>query len=216
MNEIITNNQSYNEKDGQCRFGDMILEGKDRLNTSEELKDTFLGIFSKKIVQRYANNLRKTNLNTRLKVSIESIKELLSKNEYDLPQEKELVIHIRLGDVFFLPPEKKQHDNKQPSMDKILKEINKFEHENITFVTAFAHGQNKLSEEYYVKKSQEKSKEFMQKLLDNISSKKKVKIKSSQNVDEDFIYLCMAKNLFITGKSHFAIVASLINKELKR
>lgn len=216
MDKIVTNNQSYNGKAGQCRFGDMILEGKDRIDTSDELKDTFLGMFSREIVKKYSKNLRNTNLKIRLHVSVEVIKKMISSNKYELPRDNELVIHLRLGDVFFHPPEKKHQDNKQPEMDKILKKINEFKYENITFVTAFAHGQNKFSEEFYVKKSQEKSKEFMQKLLYNIPPNKAIKIKSSQNVDEDFIYLCMAKNLFITGKSHFAVVASLINKELKR
>ena len=51
--------------------------------------------------------------------------------------------------------------------------------------------------------------------MSKIPKNKKIKIKSSDDVDEDFVYLCMAKNLVVTGNSCFAKLSLQINNIFK-
>lgn len=122
----------------------------------------------------------------------------------------ELVIHLRLGDIFGL----NKNDpliNKKPKLEKIIRNIKKYK--KIWLVTAYHFGKGKFSDKDIVEKGLKKSKEFLKIIIDKIILMDiKYEIKSSSNIDDDFIFLCTAKNLLISGDSSFVKAVKLFNK----
>ena len=92
--------------------------------------------------------------------------------------------------------------------------ILKTKEKKITIVTAIHTArQNNNDREKSIKISTEKIKILLDKLNNN---KIITNIRSSDDPDEDFIYLCTAKKLLITGQSGFGICAKKINAYIKK
>lgn len=216
MDEIKTNNcnmKKLSDKKGSYRLGDTLLVYKDSdysnhyLMTDVNFKGTILGRFAEKITDKKGD---------RIKICAEVIKEMTREKLYSLPEKNELVIHLRLGDVFFLPPDKLSLKNKQPNMKQILKFILTKKFKKITFVTAYIYGKGNYSLPECVKKGQENSEKFLKTLISKIPENIEYSFKSSDNVDEDFIFLVTANNLFVTGESRFSEAARLVNDKYKK
>lgn len=220
IDQIKTNNCNSNvlgdnESRAHYRLGDMILI----YNTKEFLSNGSHKYFIQDerykgtIMNKFATRIIKNANQNKIKLCSECVKEVIKEKNYETPLKDELVIHLRLGDVF-------GNDNsvasKKPNGILIIDNIKKFKGKNITIVTAFAHGKGTFGNEKNIKISKKNSEDFFHKILKNIPKDKKIKIKSSDDVDEDFIYLCMAKNLITTGNSCFAKLSGIVNKVLKK
>jgi hypothetical protein len=200
---------------GLYQLGDHLLgrngkgeyDIKHYLITDSKFENTILGKLAKRMINK-GNDEKE-----RFKNTVEIINEIMKEKDYDLPQQNDIVIHLRLGDVFDLPSDEKYLTEKIPRLEPILKIIKNNKHNNrIVFVTAYSFGPGKFSEGDRVKNGIEKSSQFMSKIIDNIPPNMPHLIKSSESVDEDFIYLVNAKRLIITSKSGFSVAALKINK----
>ena len=223
MDKIITNMCSFSDdkKDaGTYRLGDHILgmQEEDEYKPNHyflvdpKYKDTILGKFIPKIINKDLKD------HERFKIASKVIKEMMENKDYDLPSENDIIVHLRLGDVFDLPPSLKCCAHKRPDIDRVLTIIkkNKKDKKKIVFVTAFSFGPNEFIEGNRVENGTKKSKEFMQKIIKSIPPDMPYEIRSSVDVDSDFIYLTNAKNLVVTSRSSFAMAALKVGKFLRQ
>ena len=161
----------------------------------------------------------KTKLITRI------ITELTSNKSYKLPDENTLVVHLRLGDVFSYPISDEDKFNnilkdRIPNLDYLIAEINKSQRKNLVIVTAFHYGiahtnlkNNKTTK--FQDNTSHISKKFFNMFIQNIPKRFNVSIQSSENIDEDFIYLCYANELILSSGSLFGIYAKNVNYSIK-
>ena len=144
----------------------------------------------------------------------------------DTPKKDELVIHLRLGDVMTFPLSTNDRTfntiikTRFPNLDYLLEEIKKSNKTNITIVTAFhyrisTHNRNKTRKLYHHEKDNFYSKKFLEMFLDKIPSRFNVTIRSNNDIDSDFLYLCQADELLLSSGSMFAVFAKNINIYLK-
>ena len=142
--------------------------------------------------------------------------DITNSNVYPKPPQDTLVVHLRLGDVFNISGTEFQQDSLLPSKSYLLKMINNTTKKNVIIVTAFHHGQYlRVAERHNIDTSNNKSIEFLDELLKNVDNKLNVSVQSSANIDDDFIFLCLAEELVISGWSTFGITAKKINSVLK-
>ncbi len=127
-----------------------------------------------------------------------------------LPTEDELVIHLRTGDViqydWFLKKDYK----------KIIQDyIDAYQIKRVTFCTAFHYGNNITQKLFlYTDAKHEKNKVKLNELFEKLISHFKdiqFDVKSSTNIDEDFMYMCMARH-FVKDEGGFSDLVNLINK----
>ena len=59
------------------------------------------------------------------------------------------------------------------------------------------------------------SKKYLETLLENIPDEYDVSIKSSDNIDQDYMYLCQADELILSNNSAFGLYAKHVNSLLK-
>lgn len=193
--KIMKNNQHY-------RFGDVIYNRGDYWKDSidyilENMSDTILGRYfhsKKNIYELESNDLICDKFNN-------VIKEYINKSSLILPEDYELVIHIRAGDVadtncFLLK-----------DYQYIIKSyINKYDIKKCTFCTAFHYG-NYIERNLWIysDKNLEKNKTKLYNLFQKLTEQFKISfdVKSSINIDDDFIYMLKAK-YFVSDKGGFS------------
>lgn len=195
--KIFKNNSNY-------RFNDIINHQGRRgpsVITKEILNDKK---YNNTILQEYIkrcpdNNLGRSTYKNYKKLTHTVMNEYIKKNNIVLPSNDELVIHLRLGDVI-------EHKRRGPKLLKkdfvyiINNYINKYKIKKCTFVTAFNYAGNqgkdiKHNLWLYTENKQNKNNLLLKNFLLNLCEKVNIEIdvKSSKNVDEDFIYMMKAK-----------------------
>jgi hypothetical protein len=194
INKIVLLTE-YNSVDTKrhYRFADVIYHKGNYWNESTQfilnqphLKESILRIY---IEQCPDKNLVCVNKN-HLKVLSHIIN--LKKDYYELPLPNELVIHLRLGDVVDF----KQFLNKN-YINIIRQYIRNHSIIKVTFCTAFHYGNN-ITQKIYLytdakhQQNIDKLQELFKKILDNFTIL--IDVKSSADIDNDFIYMVMAKH----------------------
>ena len=194
------------------RIGDCILTNATvemiALNPNK-YKDTFLYkycIYMKPFLNkaRHTPGQRDVSHNYKIQVSARIVAEFIRSRRFKIPAQDTLVIHLRLGDCYTTEGKFPTAKYLIPNKTQTLNDINKFSGKKITIVTAF---NNHSNEPYHIKTHNTRSQQFLDDLLHSIPEKYQVSIQSSSNIDADFIYLCAAKYLLLTGKSYFGTVA---------
>lgn len=190
--KIFKNNSNY-------RFNDIInhkgLEHR-KSYTREILNDKK---YNNTILQEYVkrcpeNNLGKRTYKNYKKLTYTVMNEYIEKNNIELPSNDELVIHLRLGDV--IEHKKRGELLKKDFVYIINNYINKYNIKKCTFVTAFNyHGKDPKYNWEYTENKQNKNVLLLKNFLLNLCEKVNIEIdvKSSVNIDEDFIYMMKAK-----------------------
>ena len=100
-------------------------------------------------------------------------------------------------------------------MHYLLSEINKTKKQKIIIITAYHHNlygkmRNNSSFKKYVSTSNEKSKTFLKEFMDKIPKHFQISLRSSNNPDDDFLFLCSANELLLSSQSQFAVTAQKI------
>ena len=217
MNIISFNNNLY-------RIGDSIdndnPEIYNYIKNNTDLSNSFIAKFINETYNKNLNNKYK-----RINIASDIVKNMLNKNNTS-PTDS-LIIHLRLGDILNVVPgifEKNQYETyiypRIPNKNYLLNQIEKTSKKNIIIVTAYHHNlyarkRNDPNYKKYISQSNKNSEKFLNDFLDKIPKKYNVTIRSSQNPDDDFIFLSTADELIISSKSHFGIIAKCIQKILK-
>ena len=224
MNNIVTLQHNHN-----YRLGDLIYSENNFIINHFIKTETYKKFPPESIAFKYIhefitnppqnNKIDKTKLITRI------ITELTSNKSYKLPDENTLVVHLRLGDVFSYPISDEDKFNnilkdRIPNLDYLIAEINKSQRKNLVIVTAFHYGiahtnlkNNKTTK--FQDNTSHISKKFFNMFIQNIPKRFNVSIQSSENIDEDFIYLCYANELILSSGSLFGIYAKNVNYSIK-
>jgi hypothetical protein len=186
-----------NSLDGKrhYRFSDVIIHSGFYWEESTKFileHDNFKGTILRNYIELCPhNNLKEKNINyiTLLK---KIINDKIKTNNFDLPNNDELVIHLRLGDMCELP-----NFLKKDYIIIIKEYIEKFNISKVTFCTAFHYGNNITQNCWmYTDKKHEtnivKLKELFTKIIElfNII----IDVKSSIIIDNDFIYMVKARH----------------------
>lgn len=192
--DIIKNIKIVNNDKAKYRLGDAVLL-QNGANTD------FKGVRNEKykgsIGYEYCSR-------TKEKLQMEIMQELIEKKilekKYEMPGDSEVVIHLRIG-------ENRHHGTKKSKTIENSKEIEVIvdlirpEAELVTIVTAMHQIENPAASEYTV----------LQTLYDKLAKKGfPVKVKSSDDIDEDFCYLSRAKTLIVTH-GNFSLLAGFCN-----
>jgi len=140
--------------------------------------------------------------------------DFIRSRRFALPPKDALVVHMRLGDCYSNDSVVVNWAKKLiPNKTQILNDISKYNNKKIIIVTAYNNHTNDTSQ---IESNNNKSQFFLDDLIKNIPAKYEVSIRSSTNVDADFIYLCAAKDLLLTSKSLFGTLAQKIGKHLRK
>ena len=206
------------------RIGDIIdndnIEIYNYIKNNNNLSNSFIAKFLDKIYNKNINNKYE-----RINIAANIVKNML--NNSNIAPNDSLIIHLRLGDVLNVVPGIFQEDiyntiikPRIPNIDFLLAQINKTTKKNIIIVTAYHHNLYATKKEdpnykKYISQSNKNSEEFLKSFLNKIPKKYSFTIKSSNNPDDDFIFLCSAEELVLSSKSHFGIIAKCIQKILK-
>lgn len=193
-------------------IGDTLINNP---NTSYNYID--FGVFEGTFIHKYSlavHNIAKGDRKRlgRWDIAKKIIEEMNKDNKYDKPQDDEVVVHLRLGDIFLSKYRNISNQYFSSNIKRnIIKEILKFKLKKVTIVTVSCTARTTLEEANESnKKSVIELKKFISE-LENINLN--VKIKSSgADVDSDFIYKCYAKNLVITGSSSYGRSAKILNQ----
>lgn len=135
---------------------------------------------------------------------------IIQEKDKIVPANDELVIHLRTGDVI-------QYDwflNKD--YKKIIQSyIDKYQIKRVTFCTAFHYGNNITQNIFlYTDEKHEQNKVKLNELFENVTSYFKdiqFDVKSSADIDSDFMYMCMAR-YFVKDGGGFSDLIKVINK----
>ena len=192
----------------QYRFGDVVNhrgyyweESTHFILNQNHLKGTILRDY----IERCPDNNKTINPE---KISL--LYTIIQEKNKILPTDDELVIHLRTGDVihydWFL---KKDYE-------KIIHDyIDKYQIKKVTFCTAFHYGNNVTQKIFlYTDEKHEQNKVKINELFEKLISHFKdiqFDVKSSTNIDEDFMYMCMARH-FVKDEGGFSDLIKLINK----
>jgi hypothetical protein len=203
----LVNNDIY-------RLGDAILYNS---YNPAILKDN---IYSKSFLYRYLIHMTRdrrkvglmnelmpavVNIDRRIYFATIALKELLAQRKWDVPDRNKLVVHLRLGDVISFK------DNKYISYNELIKNISKSSKKSVVIVTAM----HFPSETDNVEDLRARSLSLLNKLQDDITKlSKSVCVRSSYDVDSDFVFLCLSNELVLSGISSFGEVARMINKRI--
>ena len=145
------------------------------------------------------------NIDRRIHFATIALKELLSQRKWTVPDKNDLVVHLRLGDVMSF------RDNKYINYNELIKNISKSSKKSVVVVTAMhfpSHTKN-------VGDLRVRSLSLLNKLQDDVSKlSKSVSVRSSDDVDSDFVFLCLSNEMILSGISSFGEVAQMINKRI--
>jgi hypothetical protein len=183
-------------------------------------KDCY-NVFKNTLLWHFAQTLYRHNIKgsifempkySRIDIVINIIKNILNDKKYsDLPDRDTLVIHLRLGDV--CGDNYKHAFNKWNDIAYIGKHINDSKKTKIVIVAGCHLGIWRSRELDSI--SIERSKNFLDSFIRMIPEKFEVSVKSSRDIDEDFIYMCCAHELLLSGCSGYGKLALHINGKLK-
>ena len=226
---VFTNNDIY-------RLGDAIMSDwySSKLLTCKSYEATFLhkyllnknirdveslGILNNTIIQN-----EKLPLTQRLKIVAITLSEMTQTGIWEMPKPDELVVHLRLGDVIESKEGMDCHSEKTEcyaNYDMTIQMIRDSNKKKVVIVTAM-HYQSlgdpaKSCKDVEVESLQlsmtttlpdNKSLLLLHRLKDEVTKMgKSVKIRSSKDVDADFVYLCFSNELVLSGASGFGITA---------
>jgi hypothetical protein len=158
------------------------------------------------------NNLYKINPD-KFKLLYHIIENKIKNNHYVLPSSDELVIHMRTGDVVEL-----DGYLKKDYINIIQKYIYRYNIKKVTFCTAFHYGNNVTQGDWiYTDEKHNLNKiklnEIFTKVLNyfkHLHLHLQIDVKSSSNIDEDFIYMVMS-TYFVEDNGGFSnLIAKLI------
>lgn len=139
------------------------------------------------------------------------VDEHITKHNYKLPEDNELVIHYRLGDRTYVKEKRTKYDTLEPNIyvaiDRINKLYNQINANKITIVTAWHINLN--TNKYKLTDKQLEDTSFLEKLIERLKDKN-VDILSQEIPDADFCYLVKAKGL-VTTCGYFSELANLCN-----
>jgi hypothetical protein len=177
------------------RFGDVINHGgfywkestKFILN-QDDLKNSILRTYIECCPN---NNLNIVNPD-KIKLLYNIIKYKIENEIYKLPTDDELVIHLRTGDVvecaWYL---------KKNYIQIIQNHVNMYNIKKVTFCTAFHYGNNIKQQCFiYTPKKHIKNIKKLNEIFTKVLTRFKhlqFDVKSSKNIDDDFIYMTMSK-----------------------
>lgn len=199
--QLLKHNKHY-------RFGDVIFhkgyywkDSTKYILENEEFKDSILRDYIEKCPH---NNLHNTNPK-HMELLLNIVNKKIKEDNYIFPENNELVIHLRLGDVidedWFL-----QNNYK----DIIESYIKKHNLSKVTFCTAFNYG-NYTEKNLWIYNDEKHQRNIskLTKMLNSIIKIPNIYIdfKSSKNPDDDFIYMVKAK-YFIKDKGGFSTLIS--------
>ena len=209
--QILKGNSDYRCADILYHKGERWEHSKNQVLNNPKYENTIFNNFFKN------NNGNDKNLNFLLKC----IKEYCFDNNLPIPDDDELVIHLRMGDVVehkcFLS---KNYIN----LIKKIKKNNSIS--KITIVTSFAY-QTWSKESMHLKKKaplwdythekQEKNEEGLFKLLSNIQDKFNlpITIYSNKIIDVDLCYCVFSKH-FIKDAGGFSDLMEILNQQMRR
>ena len=147
----------------------------------------------------------------RWRIARDIIEEMSKNNKYEKPQDDEVVVHLRLGDVLLDSNKDIKNLYFLNNRKRTIKNILSFNLKKVTIVTV-SKTSKKTDEESKV--CNERSIKELKKFISELESfNLDVKIKSSgADVDSDFIYKCYAKNLVLTGCSAYGRIAGILNR----
>ena len=210
---VLSGNNLY--RIGDCIFWDQNLY-KQILANADKFRNTFLYAFSTRLNDEVNSGLSFINKNkpfllnhdTRIRIAVDVVTTFIKTRRFKIPPPNALVVHLRLGDSLDGTESTKYHLQPQ---DYILDKISKYNGNKIIIVTAYHNHSNDTT---IITNNNNKSQEFLDTLISKIPQKYSVSIRSSSNIDADFIYLCAATNLLITGAGSFAIAAKDIGRHI--
>ena len=214
INKIVLLKE-YNSKDTKrhYRFSDVVNHGGYYWKESTEfilnqnhLKNTILRNYIERCPD---NNLKQVNPD-KLKLLYNVIQKKIKNESYNFPTNDELVIHMRIGDVI-------EFDwCLQKNYIKIIQDyIDIHNIKKVTFCTAFHYGNNVTQQIYLFtdekhNRNINKLNEIFTKILNNFKHLL-IDVKSSKDIDEDFIYMVMSKH-FVKDNGGFSdLIQKLID-----
>ena len=209
------------------------------VNNNKKYHDSFLQLFINKVndYQKKHNIIIPTyDVNCRINIAFETVNDILKQKHFDIPDKDTLVVHLRLGDIFNFPLSSNQQIDlfsskrtihmKQKFEENIIKsrlynvndvieQIKKSKKSKLTIVTAFHHQlynrSNILGKLQKTNNSNINSIKLLNEIISKIPDYFDISIRSSENIDDDFIYLCKADELILSStKSSFGLYADKI------
>ena len=202
----------YRFSDVINHFGNYWKESTEFILKQKHLNGTILRTYIERCSD---NNLIQVNPN-KIRLLYEIIQEKIINNNYDLPEPDELVIHMRTGDVvecdWFLEKDYVKIIQNRIDRNNNIKKV--------TFCTAFHYGNN-VTQGLWIY-TDAKNDENIKKLTDIFTrvlahfKHLQFDIKSSTNIDSDFVYMSMA-NHFVKDNGGFSnLIEKIISYKKQR
>lgn len=193
----------------QYRIGDAVLMrqhsyGKRALHVVLDNPE----LFNQSVLFKYGTNIDSNDPSPQFKVLESAIKEFCLENSTEVPGEKELTIHLRLGD---LKGFKHDADRLARSIKAVVTD-HEPEVELVTIVTAIHYGRTRYSEDSSRSEISESTSEAIKtfqsvmEAVENLGMP--VSVSSRDEIDLDFCYLANAR-LLLLGNGHFSLCAAL-------
>ena len=209
MTNIVTISDNSLYRIGDCILNDNdIFEGIVR--NKDKFDKTFLYTYCahmKPIINKARFSIPAKTLNVNIKIyeAAKIAANFIRSRKFEIPPQDALVVHLRLGDCF----DGSENSNKCLRLDKqkILNKINSFNNKKVIIMTVYNHH---YSDKSIVDSCNNKSQIFLDDLINSIPDKYEVSIRTSTNIDSDFIYLCAAKYLLLSSQSLFGQLAQKI------
>lgn len=195
----------------QYRLGDAILLRHDTCGKQAfEFITKNPHLFEGSLLSDYADSIDVNNHGPQWSVLREATRSHLLKSGIELPDENELVVHLRMGDG----------KGYKPPAERILKYIEVVLQEldgsiaKVTIVTASHFGrsllENKLTPSQ-LENERHRDNRCLSEILELLESRDvKTRIYSHSNIDQDFCFLSGAKYL-VLGNGHFSLCAMMVS-----
>jgi hypothetical protein len=190
------------------RFSDVINHSGNYWKESNDFilkQDHFIGSILRSYIERCPDNNKTINPD-----KIKLLYTIIRSKKAKIPKVDELVIHLRTGDViqfdWFL---------KKDYVSIIQDYVDKHNIKRVTFCTAFHYGNNTTQNMFlYTDEKHRRNKMKLDELFKNVVDRFKYiqfDVKSSTNIDEDFMYMCLSRH-FVKDKGGFSDLVEVINK----
>ena len=160
----------------------------------------------------------------RSKIAAITLSELVRNGKWEVPRPDELVVHLRLGDVIVSNEGSEDHSNMKDwyaHYDHTIGKIRDSAKKKVVIVTAIHYqsiGGDKDVQVGSLEHSMpnvslhKESIAFLERLRDGITEMgKSVEVRSSKDVDADFVYLCFSNELILSGISGFGRAAGILS-----
>lgn len=203
------------------RFGDLIYRDgggrwesdREVVKNNEEFKDTILCEYLTQV-----NNDSEPDFELLKKI----VQEHTLKNKYEIPVDNELVIHLRLGDIFQKSKyEKLRVKRLKKSVDRLFEKDNVLNSNpdtlnKITIVTALHYGANEANGKHFFNKlSYNQNLSFLKNFEERINKRGfELNLVSNESTDLDLCYMANSK-YFVKGCSNFShIIEKCMKKDV--